>query len=95
MGVSCGYVCGDSGDDKMKEGFESGEFQLLFFTPEALLLNRKWRRMICSDKYQCRLRGLVIDEAHTIKKWSVMFNMVISVIINYYLRILFDGVRLQ
>ena len=27
--------------------------------------------MISSEKYKQRIRGLVVDEAHTVKKWYV------------------------
>lgn len=67
-----GCICGDDDDDdEMKQCVTAGKFQLLFFTPEALLLGKRWRRLIASDSYQKRIKGLVIDEAHTIKKWYI------------------------
>ena len=71
MGISAGYICGDEDvDDKaMKSSIEVGLFQLVFFTPEALLGKRRYRKPICNEYYQRRISGLVIDEAHTIKKW--------------------------
>ena len=53
----------------MKMDAEKGKFQILFFTPEALLIKKKWRRLICSERYQKRIKGLVVDEAHTVIKW--------------------------
>ena len=44
-------------------------YQVVFFTPEALLLNRQWRQLMSTEAYSRRLRALVVDEAHTIKKW--------------------------
>ena len=44
------------------------------FTPEALLNNRKYRKLISSDIYHSRIYGLVIDEAHTAKKWYDYFQ---------------------
>lgn len=55
----------------MKLDVEHGKFQLVFFTPESLLLSKKYRKIIGSDEYQKRIKGLAIDEAHTIKEWLV------------------------
>ena len=48
-----------------------GEFQIVLFTPEALILNSKWRQLLLSDVYYQRLQALIVDEAHTIKKWYI------------------------
>ena len=69
-GLSVEFICGDDEDQKeMKENVIFGKFQIVFFTPKALILNRRWRQLIGTDKYQKRVKGLIIDEAHTIKKW--------------------------
>ncbi len=60
----------------MKTDAINGKFQLLYFTPEAILLSKRWRRLLTSDSYQKRIKGLVIDEAHTIKKWYLLINYV-------------------
>jgi ATP-dependent DNA helicase RecQ len=46
-----------------------GEYQLVFFSPEAILCRRKWRKMLLTEVYQEKLVGLLIDEAHCVKKW--------------------------
>ena len=46
-----------------------GDYQLVFFTPEALLNHRKWCNLLRTDAYVSRLRVIVIDEAHTVVKW--------------------------
>jgi ATP-dependent DNA helicase RecQ len=68
-GLSCGCICGDTDSEDMTMGAENGEFQILFFTTESLLLSKKWSKLVCSVLYQSRVVGLVIDEAHTVKKW--------------------------
>ena len=69
MDLLAGYIIGEEDDKDMKKDVEAGKFQLLFFTPEAILMKKKYRKLICSDDYQKRICGLVIDEVHTIKKW--------------------------
>ena len=65
-GQHVGCVCGHD-DENVKQAVKVGKFPLFFFTPEALA-NRKWWKVISSEDYQKRIKGLVIDEAHTIKK---------------------------
>ena len=55
--------------ETMKKGVLEGEYQLVFFTPEYLIDQKKWREALKGNIFQARLRALVIDEARTIKKW--------------------------
>ena len=47
----------------------NGEFQLIFFTPGAMLNHKRWHNLLCSDVYKQRLQAVVIDEVHTVIKW--------------------------
>ena len=48
----------------------NGEFEFMYFTPEAILQRKRYRKLIASQAYQRRIKGgLIIDEVHTIKKW--------------------------
>jgi superfamily II DNA helicase RecQ len=62
-------VSGDERDKQVAEGILQGNYQLVFFTPEALIQSKTWRRMLSSDVYTLNLRALVVDEAHTVKMW--------------------------
>ena len=44
-------------------------YQIVFFTLEMLLLNKQWRSLLKSEIYHKHLHGLIVDEAHTVKKW--------------------------
>ena len=68
-GMSAVGVCQDDLLDETVQKIMQGEFQVVYFTPESLVLNRRWRRMLLSEVYQERLRALAIDEAHTVQKW--------------------------
>jgi len=50
------------------DGVRNAEYQLVFFTPEAMLHSR-WRRVLRGEPYATRLRVVVIDEAHTVIEW--------------------------
>ena len=54
--------------DDVKRGVISGNYQIVFFTPEAIL-SSKWRRLLLTSHYQDKLIAFVIDEAHTVFKW--------------------------
>ena len=42
---------------------------LIYATPESLLKNERWRRMLSSDLYQEKVCAIAVDEAHVIKQW--------------------------
>ena len=53
----------------MKEGVVKGDYRLVYFTPEMLLVSKRWREMLLEEVYVHRLQTFVIDEAHTVIKW--------------------------
>ena len=53
----------------MMSGVMAGDYQLVFFTPEILLMKSKWRDMLLGDVYRNRINALVVDKAHCMKKW--------------------------
>ena len=67
-GISCTCL---SGDDADQDGALAGKYTFVFANPEALILNKKWRKMLQSPIYQSKLFGIVTDEAHVIPKWYV------------------------
>ena len=46
-----------------------GQIQLLFISPESILLNPRYRNMLLSKTYKENLVALVVDEAHCVKTW--------------------------
>lgn len=65
------YVTADQDNDDVLKGVQMGVYKIVYFTPEMLLLNKQWRYLLTSQVYRENLRALVIDEAHTVKKWQV------------------------
>ena len=68
-GLTAVYVSGELTDDLTKERVCRGEYQLVFFTPEMIINNKRWRKVIGGDVYTERLKAFVVDEAHCVKKW--------------------------
>ena len=66
-GVVAKFV-GEAMTDKnvIKEVLE-GRVQLLYITPESIILNRLYRNMLLSPVYNEKLAALVIDETYCVK----------------------------
>ena len=56
----------DQQEPMVKEGVIKGEYPTVYFTPELLRTNNKWRKIIVGDIYTSRLWTFVIDKAHTV-----------------------------
>ncbi len=73
MGLAVAEVSASDGCDPKRdailEGVQKGKYQVVFFTPKMILLQRKWRKILSSDVYTNRIKGLIIDEAHCVPKW--------------------------
>ncbi len=68
-GVSAEFVGELQQDISSMKGVESGQYQVVYISPEALIRNPQWREMLLSRPYRDNLVAYVIDEAHCIKKW--------------------------
>ena len=58
-----------TGNLMMKKGIRAGRYEIVFFTPELLISSKRWRSVLTSETYIQHMKGLVIDEAHCVKKW--------------------------
>jgi len=67
----------------MLEGVIKGEYQLVFFTPEILLNAKNWRQLVQTESYTRRVKTLVIDEAHTVKKWYA--NLILTMRVHKFI----------
>ena len=67
-GLAVGCVTSESSDTELAQ-VRNGHYQLVFFSPEALLGVRRWRQMLQGELYSQRIAAFVVDEAHCVKKW--------------------------
>ena len=65
-GLSAAHITGDT-SKAMEDEVRRGEFQLVYITPELLLCNSSWRKMLVGECYSERLVAFIVDEAHTVK----------------------------
>lgn len=72
-GLSAACITGEATDTSVKDGVTKGAYQLVFFTPEMIITNKRWRKMISGDLYTKQLKAFVVDEAHCVKKWYVKY----------------------
>ena len=56
-------------DEAATRSILAGQVQLVYISPEALLRNQMYRRMLLSDTYKKKLVALAVDEAHCITTW--------------------------
>ena len=61
------------GSDDYQSAVVRGNFQYIFMTPEILLKSKSWINVFQSPSFNERLVGIIIDEAHCVKNWSVLF----------------------
>lgn len=76
-GLTTAYVAGGI-ERSDKESVLKGEFQLIYITPESIIENSVFRRMLLSEPYCKRLIALIVDEAHCIKLWGEQFRRAFS-----------------
>ena len=69
--VSAVKVTREEDSKKHYEGVISGKFQIVYISPEMIIGTNKWRSTLQEEKYQSRLCGIIVDEAHCVKKWYV------------------------
>ena len=48
---------------------ESGEYSLVYGSPEAWLKNEHWRFMLTNSVYSKKLCVIAVDEAHVVRQW--------------------------
>ena len=63
------YVCDCAEELSEATDICSGKYQLVYIGLEVLLTKEHWRDMPLSTVYRINLVGLVVNEAHCVKKW--------------------------
>ena len=58
-----------NGQTAVEAALHEGQYQIVFFSPEALLCQDTWREMLQSQVYRDNVIAFVVDEAHLVKKW--------------------------
>jgi superfamily II DNA helicase RecQ len=67
-------VVGESQLDKsVASRIMDGTFSIVFSSPEAALTPGFWRRCFTSGKFHDNLQAVVVDEAHCITEWYVLY----------------------
>ena len=69
MGISAEYVGEGQKDVTAWRRVLNGTVQLIYISPESLLCNPRYRRMVRTGPYKDNLVGIVVDEAHCVKTW--------------------------
>ena len=65
IGVCAANISSEADDDRSR----NGEYSVVFGSPEAWLMNVRWRTMLGNDVCRSKLCAMAIDEGHVIKQW--------------------------
>ncbi|XP_022803321.1 LOW QUALITY PROTEIN: putative ATP-dependent DNA helicase Q1 [Stylophora pistillata] len=57
-------------EDSKRTRVESGEYSLVYGSPEAWLRNERWIFMLTNSVYSKKLCAIAIDEAHVARQWG-------------------------
>ena len=60
-------ACSLANDDLLEDDVAS--HYIVFTSPELIVREEKWRKVLQSKSFQDRLFGLVTDEVHAVPKW--------------------------
>ena len=78
-GICCEFVGELQQDIEAIASIQKGKAQLLFISPESMLSNPQWRDMLLLPVYQKNVVALIVDEAHCIVMWYVVYTIKMSI----------------
>ena len=67
LGLSAINISSNIEVDRAK--IEKGEYSIVYGSPEAWLMNERWRCMLSNDVYSRKLCAVAVDEAHVLRHW--------------------------
>ena len=77
-GVKTEFVGEIQTDVEVQRMVLKGEVQLVFISPESIINNFKYRKMLLSPPYKANLVALVVDEAHCVTRR--LFGKIVSAV---------------
>lgn len=69
IGLTVDFIGEMQEDENALMAIYEGRCQVVYISPENLIINLRWREMLRSKVYQDNLVAFVVDEVHSVKKW--------------------------
>ena len=74
VGITAQYVGKMQQDPAARAQVLAGKVNLVFISHESIICNPRYRNMLLTAKYKEKLIAIVVDEAHCIKTWYVVYS---------------------
>ena len=72
-GLKTGFVGEAQTNSEVEALVVKGDIQLVYISPENMINDTRYRRMLLNPVYQSNLVALIVDEAHCVKMWGDEF----------------------
>jgi len=86
IGVVSEFVGEAQLDPAVRQHVLRGLVHLVYISPEKIICNTQYRNMLLTSNYIKCLVALVVDEAHCIKTWLVIYDLYSVFILDQYFR---------
>lgn len=72
------YYSGIKNFDEIRNALKNKTVKLLFISPEALIKNEQFQKLINEANDRKYIKNIVIDEAHIVVEWGDFLELIIN-----------------
>lgn len=72
--ISAVAINEDNHEDKIFTDLAKGMFRICYASPECLLHNPRFKKLLRREEFRKKIVSMVVDEAHVIEDWKAEFR---------------------